>query len=93
MDSTSSPDESNGAKTDSDVAVHPPTNNGEDILAALEKIPGVGSLRSVGNSSIGSSLPSLSLENQARSVKREESSFSLKSQTAVEGGQVKEIER
>ena len=49
----------------------------EDILAALEKIPGVGSLRSVDKVSIGSSVPSLSMDNK---FKREESSHSLRSQ-------------
>ena len=44
---------------------------GEDILSALEKIPGVGSLRSLG--SIGSNGPSLTLDR----VKRESSSHSL----------------
>ena len=48
--------------------------DGEDILAALEKIPGVGSLRSL--NSIGSSQPSSSLEQR---FKREESSHSLAS--------------
>ena len=49
--------------------------DGEDILAALEKIPGVGSLRSL--NSVGSSQPSLTLD--ARAVRREESSHSISS--------------
>jgi hypothetical protein len=60
-------------------------------LSALEKIPGVGSLRS---SSVGSSLPSLNLEQiNLRSVviKREdESSHSLCTQASSNGGQVGE---
>lgn len=46
--------------------------NGEDILAALEKIPGVGSLRSL--NSVGSSQPSFDAK-----FKREESSHSISS--------------
>lgn len=48
-------------------------NNGEDILAALERIPGVGSLRSSAQSSLASSLPSLALDK----LKRDDSSHSL----------------
>ena len=66
MDSPSSEEAAAScSKTDSGAG-------GEDILAALEKITGVGSLRSV-QSSLGSSLPSLTLDK----VKREESSHSL----------------
>ena len=49
--------------------------DGEDILAALEKVSGVGSLRSL--YSVGSSQPSLTLD--ARAVRREESSHSISS--------------
>ena len=49
--------------------------DGEDILAALEKIPGVGSLRSL--NSVGSSQPSLTLD--PKFVRREESSHSISS--------------
>ena len=64
-------------------------------MAALEKIPGVGSLRS---SSVGSSLPSLNLDNngQQRLRREEESSHSLGMQsvtttttTAAVNGQVR----
>ncbi|TRY68945.1 hypothetical protein TCAL_03772 [Tigriopus californicus] len=78
FDSSSSPDDSGvGGVEDEDKVSRPHGSGGsgedpEDILAALEKIPGVGSLRSV-QSSVGSSLPSLSLDR----VKREESSHSL----------------
>ena len=52
-------------------------------MAALEKIPGVGSLRS---SSVGSSLPSLNMENgggQLRLRREEESSHSLGMQSSA----------
>ena len=63
-------------------------------MAALEKIPGVGSLRS---SSVGSSLPSLNMDNgQQRLRREEESSHSLGLQsvtttttTAAVNGQVR----
>ena len=62
--------------------------DGEDILAALEKIPGVGSLRSL--HSVGSSLPESGLGRSLDRVKREESSHSLGSQASAPGtGQVK----
>ena len=107
IDSTSPDENSSSGKTPNDeedlataaaavVAAVRPQEDGEDILAALEKIPGVGSLRSVAHSSsIGSSLPSLSLTDQgggnlqqsnnsssttSNKVKREESSQSLRSQ-------------
>ena len=47
---------------------------GEDIIAALEMIPGVGSLRSL--NSMGSSQPSYTLDQRFR---REESSHSISS--------------
>ena len=49
--------------------------DGEDILAALEKIPGVGSLRSL--HSVGSSLAESGIGLTFDRVKREESSHSL----------------
>jgi hypothetical protein len=51
----------------------------EDILAALEKIPGVGSLRSV--SACSGSLPSLGADARL-AVRREDSSHSLGSQSS-----------
>jgi len=54
----------------------------EDILAALEKIPGVGSLRSL-NSVGSSSQPSISLDQK---FKREESSHSLASGLSLNSG-------
>ena len=78
LDSTSPEDTTN---TNGSSSTKPEEGTGgEDILAALEKIPGVGSLRSVAqSSSIGSSLPSLNNEK----VKREESSHSLGSQVSL----------
>ena len=61
-----------------DTAQHNGKTGGEDsedILAALEKVQGVGSLRSL--YSVGSSQPSLTLD--ARAVRREESSHSISS--------------
>ena len=49
--------------------------DGEDILAALEKIPGVGSLRSL--HSVGSSLAESGIGLTLDRIKREESSHSL----------------
>ena len=61
--------------------------DGEDILAALEKIPGVGSLRSL--HSIGSSLAESGLGRSLDRVKREDSCHSLGVQTNSTGnGQV-----
>ena len=61
--------------------------DGEDILAALEKIPGVGSLRSL--HSVGSSLAESGIGCSLDRVKREESSHSLGPQTS-ETSQVNE---
>ena len=62
--------------------------DGEDILAALEKIPGVGSLRSL--HSVGSSLAESGIGCSLDRVKREESSHSLGPQIISLGtGQVK----
>ena len=49
--------------------------DGEDILAALEKIPGVGSLRSL--HSVGSSLAESGIGLTLDRIKREESTHSL----------------
>ena len=65
--------------------------DGEDILAALEKIPGVGSLRSL--HSIGSSQAESGLGLSLDRVKREESSHSLGPQSNSSGAAQVEIER
>lgn len=94
IDSTSPDDESgtNGTHTAANNIPDPDSNqaapDGDDILAALEKIPGVGSLRSSVQSSLGSSLPSLTLDR----VKREESSHSLES-TSVRSEFTAEFEK
>ena len=72
-------------------------------MAALEKIPGVGSLRS---SSVGSSLPSLNMDGggggcgQQKMRREEESSHSLgvqssssSTRTAAANGQVRRISK
>lgn len=53
----------------------------EDILSALEKIPGVGNLRCGNNSGLNQSLPSLHLAK----VRRDESSYSLGSHDTTSG--------
>ncbi len=82
VDSTS-PDDSASNTTKNSTSRGPP----EDILAALEKIPGVGSLRS--SCSVGSSLPSLSLVEKTIVLRREEeSSHSLTVASATKVNQV-----
>ena len=64
-----SPDDDDGRKKNNRG------EDGEDILAALEKIPGVGSLRSL--HSVGSSLAESGIGCSIDRVKREDSSHSL----------------
>ena len=77
-----SPDDDDGRKKNNRG------EDGEDILAALEKIPGVGSLRSL--HSVGSSLAESGIGCSLDRVKREESSHSLGPQTS-ETSQVNEL--
>ena len=80
-DGVSSSTKNNDDDEDEDGETNGVGVNGDDILAALEKIPGVGSLRKSRDSSVGCSLPSLDNGGSKLAVKREESSFSLKSHT------------
>ncbi len=80
--------ESGSPEAESQPRVKTGGEDGEDILAALEKIPGVGSLRSL--NSVGSSQPSLTLDPRFR---REESSHSLASGFSLGGSDKAATER